>query len=481
MSENDFIVDIHCHPNLKSYYSGHPNPTKNMWEKITHKIGTGTFAKELNKLSKHVLKESQCNLYALAEGDVRVINISLYPIEKGFLHLRNIPKLLIGNNRLDVMHEMITGFDAKKLGYLKKTFNYYEDLLAEYEYVKSQQGKSPDGKYYFTIANNYSELEAGLKKKNTIVGMMSIEGAHVFGTGSPDVDRLNEEDHKLLLNKHLQKVKNWEHPPFTINLAHHFWNQLCGHATTFKSPIGTLLNQNKGKDKGITSLGWFVIRELLNRENGKRILIDTKHMSAQARKEYFAFIENYNYLNPKDPIPVISSHTGVNGYATLDSSIKQPDNPAKTKSHRFYRWSLNVSNEEIKVTHNSGGLIGLMMDKGNLGGLETVQKISSIKEEKKLRDEFCKLFWDNAFQVVKAVEDKSAWDCITLGSDFDGSITHMDPYDTAAKLPQFKQDLITYLEESEYQKDLWFKYKPEKLVHKIMQENAMKFYERFFV
>jgi microsomal dipeptidase-like Zn-dependent dipeptidase len=481
MSENDFVVDIHCHPNLKSYYSSHPKPTVNMWEKIYHKTDQNAFARQIDKRSKHVLKESQSNFYELAAGDVRVINISLYPIEKGFLHIRDIPKWLIGANNVDIIQEVITGFDAKKMKYLKKTYNYYEDLLDEYEYVKSNQGKSPDGKYSFVIANNYNELQAALKKKNTIVGIMSIEGAHVFGTGSPDVDRLNEEDHKLLLDKHLKKVKSWEHPPFTINLAHHFWNQLCGHATTFKSPIGTLINQNKGKDKGILPMGWHVIRELLSKENGKRIIIDTKHMSALARREYYAFIENYNYLNPKDPIPVISSHTGVNGFATLESSIKQKDTPAKTKNHRFYKWSLNISNDEIKVIHKSGGLLGLMLDKGNLGGLDTVKKISSITELKKQKDEFCKLFWDNAFHCVKVIEDKSGWDCISLGSDFDGSITHMDPYETASKLPQFKQDLITYLEETEHQKELWFKYTPEKLVHKIMQENAMKFYERFFV
>lgn len=481
MSENDFIVDIHCHPNLKAFNSGFPKPTKNMWEKIEHKIGSNTFSKQIDKLSKHVLKTSQSNFYELAEGDVRVVTISLYPLEKGFLHLRNIPQLLIGNNRINTMHEIVTGYDGKRMAYLKKTYRYYDDLLEEYEYVKANQGKSPDGKYSFSIVNNYKELEASLKKKNTIAGILSIEGAHVFGTGSPDVEKLNEADHKLLLSKHIEKVKSWEHPPFTINLAHHFWNQLSGHATTMKAPVGALLNQNKGKDKGITSLGWHVIRELLSNKNGKRILIDTKHMSAVARKEYYEFINNYNSVTLNDTIPIISSHTGINGFSTLDSSIKQKDTTAKTKTHRLYRWSLNLSNEEIKHIHQSEGLIGLMMDKGNLGGMLTVQKISAITDLKKQSQEFCKLFWDNVFQIIKAVEDKSVWNCICLGTDFDGSITHIDQYETAGKLPQFKQDLITFLETTEYHKELWFKNSPTQLVHKIMQENVMRFYEKFFV
>ncbi len=481
MTENNFTVDIHCHPNLKAFNSGHPEPTKNLWERIYHITNRNSFAKQIEKLTKKVLKASQSNLDELVAGDVRVINISLYPIEKGFLHLRNVPKFLIGGNRIDVMHEVITGFDLKKLNYLRKTYSYYDDLLQEYEYIKNSQGKSPDGKHTFVIANNYKELMAALHKKNTIVAIMSIEGAHVFGTGSPDVEKLNEEDHKLLLSKHIQKVKDWEHPPFTINLAHHFWNQICGHSTSFKPPIGTLINQNKGKDKGITSLGWHVIRELLSKKNGKRILIDTKHMSVAARKEYYAFIQNYNFVNPEDRIPVVCSHTAVNGFQTLDSSIKQNDVPAKVKNHRFYRWSINTSNEEIKLIHESQGLIGLMLDKGNLGGVNAVQKISAIDDIIKQKEEFCKLFWDNAFQIVKAVGDKSGWDIIALGSDFDGSITHLDPYETSSKLPEFKTDLIEFLEMYDYQKDLWYKYKPEQLVHKIMQDNAMKFYEKFFV
>jgi hypothetical protein len=49
------------------------------------------------------------------------------------------------------------------------------------------------------------------------------------------------------------------------------------------------------------------------------------------------------------------------------------------------------------------------------------------------------------------------------------------------KCPNFKADLITYLEETEHQKELWYKYTPEKLANKILQENAMNFYEKFFV
>ena len=476
MSKEIFTVDLHCHPNLKTFNAG----GKNLWDKVYHNVDS-KFGERISEFSHQVLKESQSNLYALAEGNVRVFNVSLYPVERGFLHMRNIPKLLIGKNRINIMQEVITGFNVARIIELKKHFDYFKDLQEEYDFVYKAQGKSPDGKWRYTLVNNFKELEQAFATENTLAGILSIEGAHVLGTGSEEVEELSANELIETLTKNIHTVKRWKVPPFSINLSHHFWNHLCGHSTSFKPPINSLVNQNKGKNKGITDAGWHVIRELLSRENGKRIIIDVKHMSVPGRKEYYNFIRNYNSVNPADMIPVICSHAGVNGFNTMDSSIRDNDVAAKNKSHRFHRWSINLSNEEIRIIHQSKGLIGLMMDRGILGGKETVDKIAALENKEKQRKEYAKLFWDNAFQIVKAVEDRSGWDVVAFGSDFDGTITHMDPYETEAKLPLLQDDLIAYLEETLYQQYLWFDYTPRELVQKIMGKNAMQFYKRFFV
>ena len=480
MSNEIMTVDLHCHPNLKSFNSGHPQPGKNMWEKIYHLIDS-KFAKSVTEISQHVLKESQTNLESLAEGNIRVFQISLYPIERGFLHMRNLPQFIIGKRRTDILLAVVTGYSTESVTHLKSHYNYFEDLEKEYAYVHAQQGKSKDGKSEFILVNNFTELQEALQTKNKLVGIITIEGAHVLGGGTPHADTLSADEFKKLLTDNILAIKRWEYPPFQINLAHHFWNNLSGHATSFKNPINKLVNQNKGKDKGITEAGWHVIRQFLSTENGKRILVDVKHMSLQARKEYYSFITNYNQINPADTIPIICSHAGVNGFATMDSSAKDNDVMAKAQTHRFYRWSINLSNEEIKIIHQSGGLIGLMMDRGMLGGLDLVKKITEITDSKKQREEYCKLFWDNAFQMVKAIGEKNAWDVVAIGTDFDGTITHMEPYKSSAKFPLFQQDLLDYLEENNYQKELWYDYTPLQILEKIMHGNAMAFYKRFFV
>ncbi len=475
-----FTVDLHCHPNLKSFNSGYPEPASNMWDSIQHKI-EGKIAQNISELVTHIHMESQCNMDAMAAGNVRVFQLSLYPIERGFLHLRNIPKILVGKRRINIAHEVITGYAASSIAHLKKHYNYFQDLQEEYEYVKNQQGKSPDGKTEFVLVNNYKELEQALKKNNTLIGIVTIEGAHVLGTGAPATDKLSKEVLIKQLTENIRTIKSWEYPPFIINLAHHFWNHLSGHATSVKRPINTLVNQNKGKNKGITEAGWHVIRELLSTNNGKRILIDTKHMSVAARKEYYTFIGNHNYVNPNNKIPVISSHACANGFKTLDSSIRQNDIIAKARKARLYKWSINISDEEARIIHDSEGLIGLMMDKGNLGGIDLIKSISEIKDAEKQHSEFAQLFLDNALQLVKAVGRKSGWDIIAIGTDFDGTITHIDPYESAAKMPLLQQDIIRYLEKNQYHKDLWFGYTPQEIAEKIFYRNAMDFYKKYFL
>ena len=55
------IIDLHCHPNLKSFNSGFPTPTANMWDKIQHVIDN-KLAKSISEITEHISKESQCNL-----------------------------------------------------------------------------------------------------------------------------------------------------------------------------------------------------------------------------------------------------------------------------------------------------------------------------------------------------------------------------------------------------------------------------------
>ena len=479
--KNEFYVDLHCHPTLKSFNSAHPVPSKNIWDKIEHNCAENALTRLFRRKSSEVAKESQSNLYALANGGVRVAMISLYPMEKGFLKFRKVPALLFGDGSVNDVLENVTGLSMERVTVMQAQENhYFHDLVREYEYVRDGQGLSPDKKYSYKIVNNYNELEKTLKQPNSIALILSIEGGHALGCGNPLTEQMSKEELKEELTQNIKAIKSWEQVPFSINLSHHFWNQLCGHAPSIAYPFNQLVNQNKGLNKGLTELGRHVLRELLGTHNGKRIYIDTKHMSVQGRKEYYGFVRNYNFLNPDNKIPIITSHTGVNAYKSMDASVEINDHNRKSKNTYLHKRSINISDEEIRIIHESEGIIGIMLDKGNLGGRNLLKNIVELKDIRKKTDAFSNLIWANIFQVVKAIGHKTAWDVIGVGTDYDGGISHIDPYFSAENFSDFKANLIDYLHQSEFEKDLWYDYTPEEIVNKIVRENSMNFFKKYF-
>ena len=107
-----------------------------------------------------------------------------------------------------------------------------------------------------------------------------------------------------------------------MSLAHHFWNGLCGHAESFSGIVKKKVDQTEGLNVGITFLGRKIIAQLLATNNGKRILIDIKHMSVTSRQDYYRILENHEAFKE---VPLIVSHGAANGMQS----------PKKQKTNRF--------------------------------------------------------------------------------------------------------------------------------------------------
>src|SRR6185436_2394259 len=110
-------------------------------------------------------------------------------------------------------------------------------------------------------------------------------------------------------------IKAWPFTPFFVTFSHHFYNQLCGHAKSLTGIVGGATDQSQGLSTGFTPLGKKVLKELLNNQNGRRIYIDIKHMSALGRKEYFQILDS-DYQG--QDIPIVVSHGAANGYQSMD-------------------------------------------------------------------------------------------------------------------------------------------------------------------
>jgi microsomal dipeptidase-like Zn-dependent dipeptidase len=481
MKKASYYADLHLHPTLKSSNWGKTESPKNPWETFEHLKPTTNSSRLVNIASKDLAKYSQTNFYKLMEGKVKVAFISLYPTERGFFEIRNVPKFLTSHKAQIEMIALTSGMGPKRIERMFTKTDYYKELHDEYKYLKKHEGASPCGNFTYKIVNNYSELQESLKKENELAIVLTVEGCHALFTEEMLSGKLDKRQLKEKLKENIISIKEWENPPLFMNLMHHFYNQLGGHARSFKIGIGmTLLNQQKALEAGLEGLGIKVLKEMLSENNGKRIHVDTKHMSLKVRKEYYNWIRSYNYLSKSDNIPVICSHGGVNGFKTMSGSLIKPDSDGKNAKSYFFNWAINLSDEEMKIINESKGLMGLIIDKGKLGGGAFLKKANKEKDMKKLKEMYMKLIWDNLFQGVRAIGNKSAWDIFSLGTDYDGAINHVDFYDDATKLPTLYGDLYEYLDRTKYEQSLWHGYKPEELVNKLFSENATDFLERNF-
>lgn len=478
---SEFYVDIHCHPTMRAFNTTPNGSARNMWESTKNDEINTFIGKWAWEQSKNVSKLSQSNFYNCINGKTRVVFDSFYPLERGFINFKKIPKLIVGKKTLETLAITASGISLERMGQYTREHNYFKELNEQYDFLVSNQGASPCGNYRYRIATNYNDLEHSLKNEpNTINVIVTIEGAHAFGSGLQATENMVIDDLKQTLKNNIDSVKKWEYPPFFITFAHHFWNQLCGHAMTLPVPTTLVCTQKKGLDTAFTELGSFVLEELLSTKNGKRILLDTRHMSVNSRKHYINYVTQYNKQNPDNRIPLISSHSAVNGYETMDNSLQIKDSISKKKATAYCAWSLNISGEEAVAIHESGGIAGVILDKGRHSGVHLLKSIEKIQNVSEKKEQFLKLICDNIFFYVNAVNQKSGWDILTIGSDFDGVITHFDIYEDASKLPELKKDLIDFLSKRKYRSDLWFGYTPEEMIHKLFTQNAMDFLKRNF-
>jgi microsomal dipeptidase-like Zn-dependent dipeptidase len=201
-------------------------------------------------------------------------------------------------------------------------------------------------------------------KQDKLNIVLTIEGGHNLFDNTSDSSVYGD------VIQHLKDLKSSSHTYLFMGLAHLEHNPLCTHAYGIKfikhddfKPVGS----------GISTLGKDVIREALKKPN--RILIDIKHMSLEARKQYYYILENeYN----SERIPILISHGGVTGVSWDNKPVscrrKYRDcikvtyfKPKGVMGTKFNPWSINLYDEEIRKIVRSDGLIGLNLDERILG------------------------------------------------------------------------------------------------------------------
>jgi len=473
-SRNDY-VDFHCHSAMKPFGKsfnykrvGKNNPNRARSSSIW-KYNPPSLVDKLVNYVIHLTKFSQANFTSLAKGGVHIVCVSLYPIEKGFFRNKIKSEFI-----KDIASNFATGVGKKRVDTIQSLNNYFKDLEQEYDFYKQLDGevvKLPEGKFRYKLVSSYSEIKIAKEstKDNieTICVLLSIEGMHVLHSNI----ELAPNKSQLLAN--LIKLKSWNHPPFFVAIAHHFWNHFCGHAESFTKFVKKKVDQSEGLDTGFTSLGIELVHALLSNQNGKRILIDLKHMSVASRKDFYALIDtNPIYEN----LPLVVSHGAANGLHTFTDKT-QKGSAVATKLNPV---DINFFNEEIIRIAKSNGIFGLQLDERRIVNKKTLIATKHSVKRSKIMHYRSELLWNQIQHVLEILDNEQlfAWDCIALGTDFDGIIDPLNSFWTAEELPF----LADFLERHafNYMKDNNLKLAANKIaadaiIDRIMSSNGMQF------
>lgn len=481
MNTTNYYVDLHCHPALKPYgksfnrkKSGKNAVRRSSKNSIWHYDPPSVFDKVLNYLTG-LTKFSQSNFSAMAYGEVGVVCVSLYPMEKWFVRNKMNNEFL-----LDLAANFATGLGKKRIDHIQGFTDYFKDLEAEYDFYKQLDGKAvrlKEGKFRYRIVNSYNEIEVIKAQEQeqgifTVCVILSIEGLHVLNTGFKE----DPDEQEVLRN--LQTIKNWEHPPMFVTLAHHFWNHICGHEESFSGIIKKQADQRFGLGLGFTNLGNQVLDLLLDGTKGKQILVDVKHMSVKARYQYYEVLEQTEFYST---LPVIISHGAANG-------LKSPQEPVMVyleTAQKLQQNTINFYDEELILLAKSGGIIGLQLDERRVASEQTLKTTRHATRRHKIMHYRSELLWNQIQHILEVLDAEGmfAWDCMAIGSDFDGIIDPLNAFWTAEELPYLSDFLerhaYNYVQKGRIHHE-FNKIPAGEMIDRVMTLNAMAFLQKHF-
>ena len=477
--EKNNYVDLHCHAAMKPFGKSHNyrpigrnHPYRSARNSIW-KYDPPTLADKLLNYVIHLTKFSQSNFTAMAKGGVRVVCVSLYPIEKGFF-----VNAIKNEFFRDLLANFATGVGKARVDTVQGMKNYFKDLQMELDFYRQLDKKViqlPEGRFQYQLVHHFGEIETLLvqdRQITTIAVVLSIEGLHVLQS---NLDRPPKES-EILAN--LRQIKHWDTPPFFVTLAHHFWNHLCGHSKSFTDLVANNVDQAEGLESDITDLGRKVIHQLLDNTQGRRILIDVKHMNPKSRNTYYTLLKNEPAFAA---VPIIVSHGAANGMR----SISQRVTGGSSVANKLNTGDINFFNEELIMLAKSKGIFGLQLDERRVASKQTIKNTKHSLIRAKIMHYRSELVWNQIQHILEVLDGEGlfAWDCIALGTDFDGIIDPLNAFWTAEELPYLgdflERHAYNYMQNATF-KVAANKIDADEIVSRVMSLNGLNFLRQHF-
>jgi microsomal dipeptidase-like Zn-dependent dipeptidase len=170
----------------------------------------------------------------------------------------------------------------------------------------------------------------------------------------------------------------------------------------------------------------------------------------------------------------------------IDEEMEQAD-----PDHFLFESSINLSAEDVEKIVDSKGLIGIQLDEKRIAGKETLKRLTKKYANRMWLLEV-KIIWANILQAIRFANRREAWDVISIGSDYDGIINHLEQYPTSADMQTLRKDMRDFLNKPDDIVEMDFVMRKEEIVRlmfgmtadeiceKVFCSNAMAFLKRNF-
>ena len=263
------IADLHSHPSFKALLlqGRGRDPGRTAWDEVTPPINMSAFD----------IFKSQSNLRQLHAGKVHLVVCALYGLERAFTR----------SNILDLLFRISKPMDGPFFRDIRKGRHGYRDLMQmDLDALQAFPNDPADGSRAVRVLEHIGQYKPASGDVHVV---LAAEGGHNFygyRNGKDDTDWDT-------IRTNLQYFKQPGSPRlFYLTPTHLARNVLSNHCYGVK---GIRDHEFFPNGHGLTPMGLAFVKEALDRSNGRRrILIDVKHMSLQARIEFYRYRKEFH-------------------------------------------------------------------------------------------------------------------------------------------------------------------------------------------
>jgi microsomal dipeptidase-like Zn-dependent dipeptidase len=466
------IFDLHPHTSLKPFLSNlNPDKKISCWSEIK-------VCNLLDNLADHRLDSQSC-LSQMKAGNVILAVPALYAMEREIASTLTV-------KIIDVFSTKVSNRLLTKIRQCKPGYGYIDLIKGELKHFRKAVDERP-GELVFLKKGDSLDTANLCGKINVL---FAIEGGHAL-LNTETVQEFNYDDDAQIatvINRFEEFLNENSDLTFAfLTLTHIAQGPFCNQ--TFAYPNFTECISTKNflprSLVGINKAGWKVIQKCQE----KNILIDVKHMSYVSRCQYYKYLKDNGLA-----IPILASHMGCAGIAFNDVKLLWKNDRTYKNTYKievprsqglmgtkFSALTLSLFDEELQHIVDSKGLIGLSVDDRILGykkkddlcdteyicteeykylneggydadlnflqaSVDGSSYLSTLDYDpaNNIDDIHTLYFCNNILRIVYA-GGIHAWDCICIGSDYDGLIVAIECCKTANDFEYFRSKIIYWL------------------------------------